>query len=66
MPMLFARASKLIRICDELNSCLEHSNYFAITSLVRMILDHIPPILGYSSFKEVANIDPVNKYSNFI
>ena len=46
---------KVVRICEELNSCLENSNFFAIASLVRTILDHIPPIFNLNTFKEVAN-----------
>lgn len=46
---------KIVRICEELNSCMENSNFFAIASLVRTILDHIPPIFNLNTFKEVAN-----------
>ena len=46
---------RVVRICEELNSCHENSNYFAIACLVRTILNHIPPIFGFNTFKEVAN-----------
>jgi hypothetical protein len=46
---------KLVRICEELNSCHENSNFISIACLVRTILDHIPPIFGYGTFTEVAN-----------
>lgn len=46
---------KVIRICEELNSSYELGNYLSVASLVRMLLDHIPPIFEKRSFKEVAN-----------
>jgi hypothetical protein len=47
--------SKLIRLCEELNLCNSNRCYLSLTMLTRAILDHTPPIFGYSSFKEVAN-----------
>jgi hypothetical protein len=48
---------KLIRLCEELNTAYREECYFATAMLVRGILDHVPPIFGHSSFKEVANND---------
>lgn len=46
---------KVIRLCEELDDCFTRGNFIAVASLVRTLLDHIPPIFGYTSFKEVAN-----------
>lgn len=47
--------TKLIRFCDELNSCYQSESFISVIMLVRAILDHVPPILGYKTFVEVAN-----------
>jgi hypothetical protein len=47
--------SKLIRLCEELNSNYSNENYFATAMLTRAIMDHVPPIFGKNSFTEVAN-----------
>jgi len=46
---------KLIRLCKELNICYRDGCFFAVAILVRVILDHVPPIFGCEEFKEVAN-----------
>jgi hypothetical protein len=46
--------SKLIRLCEELNSNWSAGNYYSVAMLVRAITDHVPPIFGARSFKEVA------------
>lgn len=46
---------KVIRLCEELNDCSKRGNFIAVASLVRALLDHIPPIFDRASFKEVAN-----------
>jgi hypothetical protein len=46
--------SKLIRLCEELNSNWSAGNYYSVVMLVRTITDHVPPIFGARSFKEVA------------
>lgn len=46
---------KLIRFCEELNSCYQNGNSLSVIMLVRAILDHTPPIFGYKIFVEVAN-----------
>jgi hypothetical protein len=45
--------SKLIRLCEELNSNYSTGNYFSVAMLVRAILDHVPPIFSAASFEEV-------------
>jgi len=45
--------SKLIRLCEELNSNYSAGNFFSIAILVRAIVDHVPPIFSASKFEEV-------------
>jgi hypothetical protein len=47
--------AKLIRLCDELNICYINECYFATAMIGRAILDHVPPIFGYTKFTEVCN-----------
>ena len=46
---------KLIRICEEINIAYSLKCFYAVGNLLRSILDHVAPILGHSTFKEVAN-----------
>lgn len=50
--------SRLIQICKEINSSRKNENYIALGSLLRVLIDHIPPLLGYETFKEVASNYP--------
>lgn len=47
--------TKLIRLCEELNDNYSRENYLSVGMIGRTIIDHIPPVLNFSSFKEVAN-----------
>lgn len=47
--------TKLIQLCEELNSSFENENYLAVAMLVRAILDHVPPIFGFRTFIEVSS-----------
>jgi len=47
--------SKLIRLCEEVNSSYENGNLLAVGALVRAVLDHIPPVFESKTFDEVAN-----------
>jgi hypothetical protein len=47
--------TKLIRICEELNSNYSCENYLSVSILGRVLLDHIPPIFKFNNFNEVAN-----------
>ena len=47
--------SKLIRLCEELNSNYSNENYYATAMLTRAIMDHVPPIFGKDKFTEVVN-----------
>jgi hypothetical protein len=45
--------TKLVRLCEELNSSFAAGNYFSVAMLVRAILDHVPPIFGSAGFTSV-------------
>jgi hypothetical protein len=45
--------TKLIRLCEELNSNYSAGNYFSVAMLLRAILDHVPPIFSATTFEEV-------------
>lgn len=47
--------SKLVRLCEELNSNYEDGNYYSVAMLGRAIIDHIPPIFNLNNFNEVSN-----------
>ena len=47
--------SKLVRLCEEINSCAASGSAYAVIMLTRAILDHIPPIFGHKTFAEVTN-----------
>jgi hypothetical protein len=46
--------SKLIRLCEELNSNWSAGNYYSVAMLVRTITNHVPPVFAVGSFKQVA------------
>jgi hypothetical protein len=46
--------TKLIKLCEELNLSYSNDCYFSVLALVRMIIDHIPPIFGFKNFSEVS------------
>jgi len=50
--------SRLIRICEEINSNYKQKNYIATSILLRVLIDHVPPLLGFKTFKEVASSYP--------
>jgi len=47
--------TKLIRLLEELNISFKNRCYYCVIYLVRALIDHVPPIFGYKTFKEVAN-----------
>jgi hypothetical protein len=47
--------SKLIQLISELNQNYANRNTYAAHTLLRAVLDHIPPILGFRTFDEVVN-----------
>jgi hypothetical protein len=46
---------KLLRLVEELNSDFRAGNAYASFALLRSILDHVPPLFGYTSFDQVAS-----------
>ena len=46
---------KLVALCEELNQCYRAQCYHAVAALTRAVLDHVPPVLGFRTFAEVAN-----------
>ena len=53
--------ARLIRFCEELNVCYRHECYFAVATLTRAFLDHIPPIFRATNFSQVASNYPGTK-----
>ncbi|WP_051235329.1 hypothetical protein [Marinimicrobium agarilyticum] len=45
---------RLIQICKEINSNAHYRNYLALGALIRILLDHVPPVFGFKTFKEVS------------
>ena len=46
---------KLVRLCEELNACMATESYLAAIMLLRAIKDHVPPVFGCQSFKQVVS-----------
>ena len=46
---------KLLKLISELNKNYLDSNVYSCLSLIRAITDHVPPLLGYATFEELAN-----------
>jgi hypothetical protein len=46
-------ARKLIRFCEEINSSYAQGNLLAVMLLLRALMNHVPPIFGRRTFKEV-------------
>jgi hypothetical protein len=45
--------AKVIAICEELNKCYAGQCYLATAALVRMLVDHVPPVFGFDTFAQV-------------
>lgn len=45
--------SFLVRLCKEINSCFAHGNIVATALTMRTVLNHVPPVFGQRSFKDV-------------
>lgn len=46
--------SRLVQICNEINSSCEAESYIATGALIRVLIDHVPPVLGHTTFQQVA------------
>lgn len=44
---------RLIRLCEELNIAFEKKSYLSTGMIVRSIINYVPPIFGFETFKEV-------------
>ena len=47
--------SRLIALCEELNTCWLYGAHHAVAMLTRAILDHVPPVFSQPNFAGVAN-----------
>lgn len=47
--------TRLIQMCHEINDNVSNDNWISTILLVRAVLDHVPPIFGFSTFTEVSN-----------
>ena len=56
--------SRLVRICEEINSSYAQKNYMATSILLRVLIDHVPPLLGFNTFKEIASSYPGKSLKN--
>ena len=48
----------LVRLCEEINLCFVHGNIVCTALLMRTVLNHVPPVFGHNSFKEVVESRP--------
>ena len=46
--------SRLIRICEEINDNYGRENYISVVALLRTLINHVPPIFGFETFKQTA------------
>ena len=46
---------KLICLLRELNSAYNNDCHYSVGILVRAVIDHVPPIFGFTTFQELAN-----------
>lgn len=46
---------KLVKFCNELNDNYDNGNFLSVSMLGRSIMNHVPPIFGFTSFNEVAS-----------
>lgn len=46
---------RLVRLCEELNIAYSNGALHAVAALTRATLDHVAPIFGFRSFREVVN-----------
>lgn len=46
---------RLVGLCEELNRCHAAACHSAVAALTRAVLDHVPPVFGVATFREVAS-----------
>jgi hypothetical protein len=47
--------AKVVRFCEELNGSYALGNYLASSLLIRALLNHVPPVFGYTTFQQVVS-----------
>ena len=47
--------TKVIRFCDEINGSFNNGYYLSTALLIRALINHIPPVFGYETFKQVVS-----------
>ena len=47
--------TRLVELCREINVSAAHRCHMSTAMLLRTILNHVPPVLGFDTFAEVAN-----------
>lgn len=47
--------TRLVELCREMNVAAENRCHFSTAMLLRTILDHVPPVLRFKTFDEIAN-----------
>lgn len=47
--------TKLIQLCSELNFAYKNRCHLSIAMILRTIINHIPPVFGFSSFQQVVS-----------
>ena len=52
---------RLIEMCVELNHCFRREDFIALITLLRSILNHVPPIFGNKTFTEVRSSTSIAK-----
>lgn len=45
--------TKLAKMCEELNDAYARGNYISSALLLRAIINHVPPVFGFTTFSEV-------------
>ena len=46
--------SRLAQLCRELNAAYSDGHYITTAALVRIVMDHVPPLFGFTSFDQIA------------
>jgi hypothetical protein len=46
--------TRLVRLCEEINSNYQDQCYMAVALLARTVINHVPPVFGFKTFAEVA------------
>jgi len=47
--------TRLVRMCEEINSAWDAGNTISVAMLARAIVDHIPPVFGQTNFSQVTS-----------